>query len=163
MSHCPLTRTGIAQHAILSLAKSPQMNTSAPLIPGLLPHRSMRFLRFFRPEIERAIKLGAIIALGTAYFTTLAWGYEWRRQARSWRDVACEHELKLIAQTTPLIAEGLGRGDACGTLDRLGLARHDGNPGGGRFAAEDSRAPGDIRVSGRGRAAAGETPSGGRG
>jgi hypothetical protein len=86
----------------------------------------MRFLRFFRPEIERAIKLGAIIALGTVYFTTLAWGYEWRRQARSWRDVACEHELKLIARTTPLIAEGLGHGDACAMLDRLGLARREG-------------------------------------
>jgi hypothetical protein len=91
----------------------------------------MRFLRFFRPEVERAVKFGAIIALGTVYFTTLAWGYEWRRQARSWRDIACEHELKLIAQTTPLVAETLERGDACGTLERLGLARHDERPASG--------------------------------
>ena len=91
-------------------------------------------MRFFRPEVERALRLGAVIALGTVYFTTLAWGYEWRRQARTWRDTACEHELKLIAQTIPLLAEGLDRGDACGTLDRLGLARRDESLGGSRFA-----------------------------
>jgi hypothetical protein len=94
----------------------------------------MRFMRFLRPEVERTLKLGAIVALGTVYFTTLAWGYEWRRQARSWRELSCEHELKLIAQTMPLIAEGLDRGDACRTLDRLGLARRAERPGAGRFA-----------------------------
>ena len=103
----------------------------------------MRFLRFFRPEVERAIKLSAIVALGTVYFTTLAWGYDWRRQARSWRDVACEHELKLIAQPTSLITVSLKRGDACGTLDQLGLARHDRKQGAGRFALGDSRAVSD--------------------
>lgn len=50
----------------------------------------------------------------------MAWGYEQRRQARTWQNVACAYRIKEVATRTPIIAVDYGR-DACGALERLGL------------------------------------------
>lgn len=79
----------------------------------------MRILRFFRPEIEVALKLAFVVALASAYLGTFAWGYEERQRARQWRQIACGLRLTELERVTPGFPI---RGDGpCETLDRLGV------------------------------------------
>jgi len=80
-------------------------------------------MRFFRSEIETALKIIGIAALISVILLPVAWGYEQRQQARTWQNVACAYRIKEVARQTPMIAtvEYRDRRDACVTLSRLGL------------------------------------------
>ena len=79
-------------------------------------------MRFFRPEIEVTLKAIGIVTLFGLIAMTMAWGYEQRRQARAWQSIACAYRMKEVARQSPLLAGMDQGGDACGTLDRLGLS-----------------------------------------
>jgi hypothetical protein len=78
-------------------------------------------MRFFRSEIETALKIMGIAALISLILLPVAWGYEQRQQARSWQNVACAYRIKEVARQTPMIASVEYRRDACVALSRLGL------------------------------------------
>ena len=40
-------------------------------------------MRFFRPEVEAALKMAGVAGLITMIVLPVAWGYEQRKQARS--------------------------------------------------------------------------------
>lgn len=78
-------------------------------------------MRFFRPEIEAALKTLGVITLIALIVLPVAWGYEQRRQARTWQSIACAYRIKEVARRTPIITSvDYGR-DPCETLQRLGL------------------------------------------
>ena len=78
-----------------------------------------RISQIFRPEVAVAIKVFCVVAVSSAWLLTFAWGYEGRQQARRWREVACTYRVSHLERVTP----GLhGGGDACDTLDRIGLS-----------------------------------------
>jgi hypothetical protein len=78
--------------------------------------------RFFRPDVELALKafIGAL-AIG-AFLVTFAWGYEQRRQAQEWRQTACAWRAADLARTAPLVARDLDARSACGRLAALGVS-----------------------------------------
>jgi hypothetical protein len=78
-------------------------------------------MRFFRSEVETALKMVGIAGLITMIVLPVAWGYEQRKQARTWQNVACAYRVKEIARQTPMIATAVYRGDACVALEQLGL------------------------------------------
>jgi hypothetical protein len=78
-------------------------------------------MRFFRPEVEAALKMVGVAGLITVIVLPVAWGYEQRKQARSWQNVACAYRMKEVARRTPMIATLESRRDACMALERLGL------------------------------------------
>ena len=78
-------------------------------------------MRFFRPEVEAALKMVGVVGLITLIVLPVAWGYEQRKQARTWQNVACAYRMKEVARQTPMIATLEYRRDACGALERLGL------------------------------------------
>jgi hypothetical protein len=85
--------------------------------------RPSRPFRFFRPEIEVTLKAIGVIALVSLIVLPTAWGYEQRRQARTWQTIACSYRLREITQQTQLVARDLaGAGDPCSTLRDLGFA-----------------------------------------
>ena len=97
---------------------------------GLLNHDGMnRLLGIFRPEVEVAIKLLFVVSVTSAWLLTFAWGYEGRQQARRWREVACTHRVNSLDRVAPGLAAS---GDACGTLDRIGLSASVRGPVDGR-------------------------------
>ena len=51
----------------------------------------------------------------------VAWGYEQRKQARTWQNVACAYRIKEVARRTPILAATEPGRDACMVLERLGL------------------------------------------
>ena len=79
-------------------------------------------MRFFRPEIERGLKLiMTLIFLGLIVLPA-SWGYEQRRQARRWQNIACAYRISEVARRSPILAAGVRYdGDACGVLQRMGL------------------------------------------
>jgi len=77
---------------------------------------------FFRKEIETTLKMLGVIALIGLIVLPVAWGYEQRRQARTWQNIACAYRIREVASRAPfIVAADVGR-NACGTLERLGLA-----------------------------------------
>jgi hypothetical protein len=78
-------------------------------------------MRFFRPEIEAALKMMGVAGLITLIVLPVAWGYEQRKQARTWQNVACAYRMKEVTRQTPMIATAEYRRDACVALERLGL------------------------------------------
>ena len=82
---------------------------------------------FFRREVEVTLKtLGVLILLGLISLP-VAWGYEQRRQARTWQNLACAYRMKEVTRNAPLIANNLERTpDACAMLARLGIPLVDG-------------------------------------
>jgi hypothetical protein len=76
---------------------------------------------FFRSEIETALKMAGIAALIGLIVLPVAWGYEQRKQARTWQSVACAYRMKEVARQMPMIATLEYRGDACVALEQLGL------------------------------------------
>jgi hypothetical protein len=78
-------------------------------------------MRFFRPEVERALRvLGGLLLLGLILLP-MAWGYEQRKQARAWQTVACAYRMREVARRAPLVATVEYIPDPCHTLERLGL------------------------------------------
>ena len=78
-------------------------------------------MRFFRPEVERALRvLGGLLLLGLILLP-MAWGYEQRKQAKAWQTVACAYRMREVARRVPLVATVEYIPDPCHTLERLGL------------------------------------------
>jgi hypothetical protein len=78
-------------------------------------------MRFFRPEVEAALKMAGVAGLITMIVLPVAWGYEQRKQARTWQKVACAYRMKELARQTPMIATLESRRNACLALEELGL------------------------------------------
>jgi hypothetical protein len=78
-------------------------------------------MRFFRPEVEVTLKTLGVIALVALIVMPIAWGFEQRRQARTWHSIACAYRVRELTRQSPLLAGIEQDPDACGTLDRLGL------------------------------------------
>jgi hypothetical protein len=78
-------------------------------------------MRFFRSEVELALKIAGIAALISIILLPVAWGYEQRQQARNWQNIACAYRIKEVARQSPMIANVEYRRDACVALSRLGL------------------------------------------
>lgn len=78
-------------------------------------------MRFFRQDIERALRVIAIVALVGAIVVPVSWGYEQRHQAWTWRQAACTYRLREVARDTSFLVDANHTGDACHTLHQLGL------------------------------------------
>jgi hypothetical protein len=76
---------------------------------------------FFRREIEVTLKMLGVALLIGLIVLPVAWGYEQRRQARTWQNVACAYRIKEVTRTAPFIANVERAPDACTTLARLGF------------------------------------------
>lgn len=76
---------------------------------------------FFRREIEVTLKTLGVMLLVGLIVLPVAWGYEQRRQARTWQNVACAYRIKEVTRTAPFIAKVERAPDACTTLSRLGF------------------------------------------
>jgi hypothetical protein len=77
---------------------------------------------FFRREVEVTLKMLGVLALIGLIVLPVAWGYEQRRQARTWQNVACAYRMKEITRSAPFIANSVERApDACAMLAKLGL------------------------------------------
>jgi len=78
-------------------------------------------MRFFRPELERALGVLGIITLIGAIVVPVGWGYEQRQQARAWQETACVYRLREVARATASLVGNERRGGACATLRELGF------------------------------------------
>jgi hypothetical protein len=76
---------------------------------------------FFRREIEVTLKMLGVMLLVGLIVLPVAWGYEQRRQARTWQNVACAYRIKEVTRQAPFIAGVERASDACSTLARLGF------------------------------------------
>src|SRR5215470_10645070 len=77
---------------------------------------------FFRPEIERAMKIGVAAIAFSVFLGTFAWGYEQRRQAQTWRDLACTYRLADVGRRATFLAVDEQTSGACSRLSDLGLS-----------------------------------------
>jgi hypothetical protein len=78
-------------------------------------------MRFFRPEVEAALKMGGVGVLVGLIVLPMAWAYEQRQQARAWQNMACTYRMREVTQRTPLAGTiDFGR-DPCSKLQGLGL------------------------------------------
>ena len=84
-------------------------------------------MRFFRREIEVTLKMAGVLVLIGLIVLPVAWGYEQRRQARAWQNVACAYRIKEVTRLAPFIGNVERTQDACTTLARLGLEISDGD------------------------------------
>lgn len=78
-------------------------------------------MRFFIPELERALKVIAVVALIGAIALPVGWGYEQRQRARAWRETACAYRLREVARATNSLVGSDPRGGACAVVRQLGL------------------------------------------
>lgn len=83
----------------------------------------VRGFKVFRPEVEAALKILAVVALLTLLVLPLAWGYQQRNEARAWREIACAYRLKEALSDGRLATAADLRSDPCARLDDLGLSR----------------------------------------
>ena len=78
-------------------------------------------MRFFRREVEIALTaIGAITLIGLIVMP-VAWGYEQRRQAKTWQSIACAYRMKEVARSSSVLAGMAQEPDACNALERLGF------------------------------------------
>jgi hypothetical protein len=82
---------------------------------------------FFRREIEVTLKMVGVMFLLGLIVLPVAWGYEQRRQARTWQNVACAYRIKEVTRMAPFIANVERAPDACTTLARLGFQVSEGD------------------------------------
>jgi len=68
---------------------------------------------FFRPELERVLRVAAVLALVGAIVVPVSWGYEQRQQARTWQQTACAYRLREVARATSSLVGGDRRSNAC--------------------------------------------------
>jgi hypothetical protein len=79
-------------------------------------------MRIFRHEIEVTLKMVGVVTLLGLIVLPAAWGYEQRRQARAWRNVACTYRIKEVTRSLAFVAANIERTpDPCAALARLGL------------------------------------------
>ncbi len=78
-------------------------------------------MRFFRPEIERTLRMLGVVVLVGLVILPIAWGYEQRRQARTWQAVACAYRMREVARRAPIVASADYGTDPCTVLQRLGF------------------------------------------
>ena len=78
-------------------------------------------MRFFRSEIETAVKMLALLTLVGLIALPIAWGYEQRQQARAWQSIACSYRMREVTRRTPVVAAVNYAQNPCLTLQRLGL------------------------------------------
>jgi len=78
-------------------------------------------MRFFRREIEVTLKMFGAVTLIGLIVLPVAWGYEQRRQAKTWQNVACAYRIKEVARSAPFVQNVERAPDACTTLTRLGF------------------------------------------
>jgi hypothetical protein len=78
-------------------------------------------MRFFRREVEVTLKMLGVITLIGLIVLPVAWGYEQRRQARTWQNIACAYRIKEVTRSARLFAGVERTGDACAALEKLGL------------------------------------------
>ncbi|MBM3217362.1 MAG: hypothetical protein FJZ38_01530 [Candidatus Rokubacteria bacterium] len=76
---------------------------------------------FFRREIEVTLKMLGVALLVGLIVLPVAWGYEQRRQARTWQNVACAYRIKEVTRTAPFIQNVERAPDACTALARPGF------------------------------------------
>ena len=79
-------------------------------------------MRMFRSEIQTTLKMLGIVTLVGLILLPVAWGYEQRKQARTWQNVACAYRIKEVARRTPILVTTEPGRDACTVLERLGLS-----------------------------------------
>ena len=82
-------------------------------------------MRFFRREIEVTLRALAVVTLIALIVLPAAWGYEQRRQARAWQNVACTYRLKEVTRSTRFVPQVERGGDPCAVLERLGLTHSE--------------------------------------
>jgi hypothetical protein len=78
-------------------------------------------MRFFRREVEVALKMLGVIMLIALILLPLAWGYEQGRQARRWQSVACAYRVDELTRRAALTLQAEPALDACAVLARLGF------------------------------------------
>jgi hypothetical protein len=78
-------------------------------------------MRFFRREIELAIKTIGVLTLITLVALPMAWGYGQHQKARTWQSIACAYRIREAERRAPIITGVDFRRDPCATLNRLGL------------------------------------------
>ena len=78
-------------------------------------------MRMFRSEIQTTVRMLGIVTLVGLIVLPVAWGYEQRKQARTWQNVACAYRIKEVLRRTPMLATTEPGRDACTVLERLGL------------------------------------------
>ena len=77
---------------------------------------------FFRREVEVTLKMLGVLTLIGLIVLPVAWGYEQRKQARAWQNVACAYRIKEVSRTIPALANVERSQDACAMLEKLGLS-----------------------------------------
>jgi hypothetical protein len=77
---------------------------------------------FFRRDVEQFFKLGIAAVALSALLGTFAWGYEQRRQAQTWRDLACTYRLADVGRRATFLAVDEQTPAACNRLSDLGLS-----------------------------------------
>jgi hypothetical protein len=99
---------------------SPIRHRVSASAPALLTSTVMMRPGFFRRDVELVLRfLGGFLLLGV-FATTLAWGYEQRRQAQAWRELACTYRFADVASRATFLGSDEPR-DACQRLQSLGL------------------------------------------
>ena len=78
-------------------------------------------MRFFRPEVEATLTTLGVLTLIGLIVWPFAWGYEQRRQARTWQSIACAYRMREAAVRAPVVAGVNDERNPCQTLQRLGL------------------------------------------
>jgi hypothetical protein len=78
-------------------------------------------MRLFQPEVEVVLKMLGAIVLVSLVALPVAWGYEQRQQAETWRAVACTYRIKELQRQAPMFNTMRRAADPCGALRRLGL------------------------------------------
>ena len=82
-------------------------------------------MRFFRREIEVALKVMGIVTLVALIVLPIAWGYEQRRQARAWQNVACAYRIKEVLRSTRGVTNMDRGAEPCAVLESLGLTHSE--------------------------------------
>jgi hypothetical protein len=78
-------------------------------------------MRMFRSEIQTTLKMLGTVTLVGLIGLAVAWGYEQRKQARTWQNIACAYRVKDVLRRTPMLVNTEPGRDACTVLERLGL------------------------------------------
>lgn len=78
-------------------------------------------MRFFVPELERALAVIGVVVVAAAIVLPMGWGYEQRQQARAWQETACTYRLRELARGSAVSVSVERRGQACAALRQLGF------------------------------------------
>ena len=78
--------------------------------------------KYFRKEVEVALRVSLGVMVTSAFLVTLAWGYDQRKQAQGWRETACAYRVADLAKSAPFVARDVETRSACGRLDALGVS-----------------------------------------